>query len=320
VKKLLALSFALAITAATLATGARALAAAPSNDNFANATLIPTAGFTDRVKTTEATLEPNEYSPCFGFSITNSVWYKFSAGDSRYDVYFDTAGSDFTAFMTVYRETSDGLQVVSCHGGDIQFQVTAGAGETLYWQVTGTPGGATSATTGTGTTGTSTGGTSTGGTSTGGTSTSSTTTGGTSTGGTASITSTPESGNLVFHVTTVQYIPIDMTLTIDSRASVNAAGDVAIVTGTVTCSRVVAAQIQVSLTQVHAKRFVAMGNGVSEGVQCGATAQRWSVTVYDGGPIRFGSGGATADAYAYADDGRGSGQTQTTGVEIRLKH
>ena len=137
---------------------------------------------------------------------------------------------------------------------------------------------------------------------------------------TASTASTTAAGNLVFTVTTQQIVPIDMSITVDSRGSVNAAGDLVVVTGTITCSRAVSTQVGVNLTQVHARRLVAMGSGSSDPFNCGPTPQRWTATVYDGGSIRFGSGAATADAYASAGDDHGSGSTQLNGANVRLKH
>jgi hypothetical protein len=332
VKRPIALLLALTLTLVTLATQRVALAAAPSNDNFANATLIPAAGFVDRINTSEATLESNEPSYCY--PISNSVWYKFSAGSSTYNVYFDTAGSDYPASMTLYLATPDGLQLVGCNGTSPN-SLTASPGETWYVQVTGQPESGT--TTGTTTTGTTTGTTgtgTTGGTTTGGstgttTATTSTgtttgsTTGGTTTGGTvstATATSTTASGNLVFTVTTVLYVPIDVSFTIDPRGTVNAAGDIVVISGTVTCSRAANLSIGMNLTQVHARRLVAMAGGGADLSSCGPTRQAWTATLYDGGPIRFGSGAATVDAYASAYDDHGSGSVQIVGASVRLKH
>jgi hypothetical protein len=328
VKRPIALVLALALTFVTLGTQRIALAAAPGNDNFANATLIPTAGFVDRINTAEATLEPSELTYCY--PISNSVWYKFSAGSSTYNVYFDTAGSDYPANMTLYLATADGLQLVGCFGTS-PIALTASPGETWYVQVTGQPdGGTTTGTTTTGTTTTGTTGTSTtGGTTTGGTTgtttgttgtTTGSTTGGTTTGGTAATTSTTASGNLVFTVTTVQYVPIDVSFTIDSRGNVNAAGDFVVVSGTVTCSRTATLSIGMTVTQVHARRLVAMASGGADASTCGPTRQPWSATIYDSGQIRFGSGAATVDANAYVYDDHGSGSFDIVGASVRLKH
>jgi len=335
VKGPIALVLALALTLVTLATERVALAAAPSNDDFANATLIPTAGFVDRINTSEATLEANEPSYCY--PITNSVWYKFSAGTSTYNVYFDTVGSDYPANMTLYLATADGLQVVGCNGTS-PIALTASPGETWYVQVTGQPdGGTTTGTTTTGTTTSTTGTTTTGGSTTGGTTgttgtttgTSSTgtttgsTTGGTTTGGTvstATTTSTTASGNLVFTVTTVQYVAIDVSFTIDSRATVNAAGDIVTISGTITCSRNANLSIGMTVTQIHARRLVATAGGGADPSSCGPTRQPWTATIYDGGPIRFGSGAATVDANAYAYDDHGSGSVDMVGTSVRVKH
>lgn len=328
-KRPIALVLALALTlAATGAAQRIALAAAPSNDNFANATLVPTAGFVDRINTSEATLEASESNYCY--PITNSVWYKFVAGSSSYNVTFDTSGSDYPAQQTLYFATPDGLQLVGCFGTS-PMSLTAQAGETWYVQVTGRPDGGTSTSTSTGTSGTgTTSGTTTGGTTGGTTATSTTTTttgtttgsttGGSTTGGTAATTSTTGSGNLVFAVTTVQYVSIDVALTIDSRGTVNAAGDIVVLTGTISCSRAANLSIGLTATQVHARRLVAQAGGSPDAPTCGPTRQPWTATIYDGGPIRFGAGGATVDASASVYDDHGSGYAEMRGTAVRLKH
>src|SRR6185503_5925239 len=136
VKKLLALTFVLALIAGPLGGGHVALAAAPSNDNFANATLVPTTGFVDMINTSEATLEATEPNYCY--PISNSVWYKFTAGSSSYNVVFDTAGSDYPAYQTLYFASADGLQLVGCYGPS-PIYLYPSPGETWYVQVTGTP-------------------------------------------------------------------------------------------------------------------------------------------------------------------------------------
>jgi hypothetical protein len=111
-----------------------------------------------------------------------------------------------------------------------------------------------------------------------------------------------------------------MSLTVDSRVIVNTAGDLAVVTGTITCSRAVSAQVSLNVTQIHARRLVATGSGSSDPIDCAPTARRWTATIYDGGSVRFGAGAATADAYAYANDDHGSGSPQVIGANLKLKH
>jgi hypothetical protein len=320
VKRPIALVLALALTLVTLGAQRVALAAAPSNDNFADATLIPTAGFVDRIDTSEATLEANEPSSCY--PISSSVWYKFTAGTSSYNVLMDTAGSDYPAYQTLYLATAEGLQLIGCYGPS-PIYLTASPGETWYVQVTGTPEGGTSTTTTGGTSTTATTGTSSTGGTTGtttGTSTGTTTgTTGTSTAGVsvASTTATTASGNLVFTATVVKIVPIDVTITVGSSGSVNRAGTSAIVVGTITCSRTASASVDVTLTQIFAGRLVASGTGTAY-LDCGPTPSPWSVEVLAGGPIRFGAGNAAAEVVASVSDDHGAGFVQAT-ANVHLK-
>ena len=345
-KRPITLVLALALTLVTLGAQRIALAAAPSNDNFANATLIPTSGFVDRINTSEATLEADEM---LCYPISNSVWYRFDGGASGYNVTFDTTGSDYPAQMTAYRNTSEGLQLADCFGSSTPVMLTIPAGETWYIQVTGIPDAGTSTststststtgtttiggTTGETTTGTTSTGTTTGGTTSTGTTTTGTTTGGTTTGTTAgtsttgvtstvtaSAESTSASGNLVLTVTTQQIVPIDTILTVDARGGTSAAGDSVTIGGTITCSRAANLQLVMNVTQVHAKRYVAMASGLADLASCGPTVQHWTTTLYDTGPIRFGSGAATVDAYAYTGDDHGSGYAEVLGAGVKLKY
>src|SRR5947207_5227877 len=338
VKRFLALIVVLVIMLTAIAIPRAVLAASPSNDDFANATLSPAAGFTDRINTAEATLEANETPYCY--PISNSVWYKFNGGASGYNVTFDTTGSDYPAQMTLYLSTPDGLALEGCFGVSTPAVFQANPGETWYIQVAGIPDNGTSTSTTTSTTGTTTTGTTTTGTTTGGTTgetttgttttgtttgtTGGTTTGGTTTGGsvtTASLTtSTTTSGNLVFTVTTQQIVPIDTILTVDARGGTSAAGDIVTISGMITCSRAASLQIVMNVTQVHAKRYVAMTGGYADLSTCGPTAQHWTATLYDTGSIRFGSGGATVDAYAYTNDDHGSGYAEVLGADVKLKY
>jgi hypothetical protein len=229
-------------------------------------------------------------------------------------------------------------------------------GETWYFQISGTPeatttgsttgttgtttGGTTTSTgtsttgdstsTGTSTTGTTTGTSTTGTSTTGTSSTGTSTTGGstgtstsTSTGGTPAVamtTASTASGNLVFNVTTLEIVPIDMTLTIDPRGTVTAAGDFATVTGMITCSRTAPTSVVVTLAQLHTKRYVANASGGSDGFECGPAARPWTVTIYNPGPIRYGSGDATADAWASACDDHGCGSVNVYAIPLTLKY
>src|SRR6266508_1895204 len=82
--------------------GASVVYAAPSNDNFANATLVTVIAYTDTVDTSTATVEANDPdnigSPglCDGNTLEQgykSVWYKYTAS-TKGIIAADTFGTD----------------------------------------------------------------------------------------------------------------------------------------------------------------------------------------------------------------------------------
>ena len=132
----------LALAIITLGLTSRlAFAAAPTNDDIANATALTAFPFTDALSTAEATVEPNEPADCF--PITHTVWYKFEAGSSHYIVTADTVGSDYPAQMAFYTGSPGSLQVRYCMPSNTIFTFEASPGETWFVQITGIPNGGT---------------------------------------------------------------------------------------------------------------------------------------------------------------------------------
>ena len=87
-----------------------AFAAAPGNDNVADATDVASLPFSDSsVDTTEATTEATDPLTCSGAA--HSVWYVYTAGADGF-VNFNTFGSDFD---TVLRSSATMTRVVSSH-------------------------------------------------------------------------------------------------------------------------------------------------------------------------------------------------------------
>lgn len=88
-------------------------AIAPANDNFANATVLPTAsGSTSGTNTgaTKETLEPNHAANNVGGA---SVWYRFTAPANGATT-IDTAGSNFDTMLGVYTGSAvNGLSLVA---------------------------------------------------------------------------------------------------------------------------------------------------------------------------------------------------------------
>jgi len=113
-----------------------ALAASPSNDDFANATVITSLPFYDNLDTGEATVEVDD-PYCAGQAAT--VWYKFTA---EYDAIFvaDTFGSDYDTTLSVYTRSRSTLNQIACNDdynglqSMIQFPVSAG---TTYYIMAG---------------------------------------------------------------------------------------------------------------------------------------------------------------------------------------
>lgn len=88
----------------------------PSNDDFANATLIPPAGITNDVNTTYASKEQGEH-PIAGNPGGHSIWWTWTA-PSIGTVNINTAGSDFVTLLGVYTGSSlTNLTVVTNSSG-----------------------------------------------------------------------------------------------------------------------------------------------------------------------------------------------------------
>jgi hypothetical protein len=127
-----------------------------------------------------------------------------------------------------------------------------------------------------------------------------------------------EFGNVLLNWTAARHSPIDVNVALNPMGSVNRSGDVASVHGMVSCSRPAPVQVSVTLTQVFAGRLVATASGSADVIACVNNPQPWSAAVFNGGPIRFGPGTATADAIAHICDELGCGEAQITGT-VRLK-
>lgn len=125
----------LALAAIAIASPSTALAAPPSNDNFADATVISSMPFSDVVDNTEATTEPGEPQPC-QFS-PQTVWYTITPSADAV-LRADMAGSSFfDTVLTVYQSSGPGLGGLvglncASFGGSVDFKVQAGG--TYYLQ------------------------------------------------------------------------------------------------------------------------------------------------------------------------------------------
>lgn len=109
-----------------------AFAAAPTNDDFDSAKVIPgtTAAFifSDTLNTTDATIAPDD--PACG---SNTVWYSFTPTAAG-QININTNGSNYDASLSVYTGSRGALNtVVACTGGlPAQTAFSATAGQTYY--------------------------------------------------------------------------------------------------------------------------------------------------------------------------------------------
>ena len=122
---------ALLVTGLTIMTSGPAWAAAPTNDDFANATVVTVSPFTDGpVSTVEATTQATDPVACAGAA--HSVWYRYTA-DHTGSMSFDTFGSSFDTALSAYTGTEGALSLVACNDdaanglqSQITFDITAG--------------------------------------------------------------------------------------------------------------------------------------------------------------------------------------------------
>lgn len=108
---------------------APAWAAAPGNDDVANATPITSVPFSETIDTSEATPEDTDVS-CSGGGAT--VWYSVTLADGRW-LQIDTNGSGYDTTLQVFTGSPDALDLVTCDddGGIgvaslVRFEATGG--------------------------------------------------------------------------------------------------------------------------------------------------------------------------------------------------
>lgn len=121
----------------------------PSNDNLANAAVVPPLASMPRFATAtlNATVEPGEPLTCGTASFGRTVWYAFTPTTATGTMTVSTARSDFDTVVAVYtRSGGGGLTQVGCNDDFSQprsaslVTVQALAGTTYYIQVGGVGG------------------------------------------------------------------------------------------------------------------------------------------------------------------------------------
>ena len=105
----------------------------PANNDFANATPIPSLPFDDAVDTSAAGIETGEPTPsCAYYGLMNTAWYAFTPGTSG-SISASVSGANFTPMLAVYTGNSlTSLTEVACqpYGNILTFHADAG---TIYY-------------------------------------------------------------------------------------------------------------------------------------------------------------------------------------------
>ena len=131
-KMIFKLSVALSLVLSTFGLSVpAAFAAAPGNDLFSGATVVPSIPFSDSVNTTEATTDADDAQLntfCGAPATDASVWYAIQGTDST--VVVDVSASDYSAGVLVGTGTQGSLDLVTCGPGAVAF--FAAAGTTYY--------------------------------------------------------------------------------------------------------------------------------------------------------------------------------------------
>jgi hypothetical protein len=122
----------------TMTVAGPAMAAVPTNDDFANATVVSVTPFTDAVNTADATTQATDSTGCGG---GHSVWYAYTASHSG-TLTFDTTDSSFDTLLSAYTGAEGSLTLVACNDdanntlqSAVSFDVTSGT--TYHFMVGG---------------------------------------------------------------------------------------------------------------------------------------------------------------------------------------
>ena len=122
----------------TMTVAGPAMAAVPTNDDFANATVVSVTPFTDAVNTADATNQATDSTGCGG---SHSVWYAYTASHDG-TLTFDTFDSSFDTLLSAYTGTEGSLTQVACNDdannslqSQVSFDVTSGT--TYHFMVGG---------------------------------------------------------------------------------------------------------------------------------------------------------------------------------------
>ena len=107
---------------------APAWAAAPSNDTFAGATVIPSLPFDQTLDTTQATTDADDVeanSDCGAPATQASVWYSLTPAADETPL-VDVSNSSYEAGVIVVTGTPGNFVLVACGPGQVVFSASAG--------------------------------------------------------------------------------------------------------------------------------------------------------------------------------------------------
>ncbi len=134
-RRLIWLVVAATIGLALVVLPAPAALAQPSNDDFANATVIGSLPFSTTEDTSQATFDPSDPSGC---SNNGSVWFAFTP-PSNMPIQADTFGSDYDTVLSAWTGTQGALNLIACNDDFIglQSKITfhAAGGTTYYFML-----------------------------------------------------------------------------------------------------------------------------------------------------------------------------------------
>ncbi len=121
----------------TLTFSAYALAAAPANDQIADAILIDPLPFDDTQNTTGATVSVGDPNTSCDPNIGKTVWYRYEAGATSKILHLNTLGSNFDTVLSVYQDNGGVLTELICDddsgpNGTSQLNLNTGQNVTLY--------------------------------------------------------------------------------------------------------------------------------------------------------------------------------------------
>ncbi len=134
-RRLIWLVVAATIGLALVVLPAPAALAQPSNDDFANATVIGSLPFSTTEDTSQATFDPSDPSGC---SNNGSVWFAFTP-PSNMPIQADTFGSDYDTVLSAWTGTQGALNLIACNDdfiglqSKIRFHATGGT--TYYFML-----------------------------------------------------------------------------------------------------------------------------------------------------------------------------------------